>query len=116
MSVTFSIRGIKVDYENPEPGTYINLANSNAREVLEHLGQFGDELYGELRGTELVRLCEVALKSNIFDGGTDDLEEATVGYATVIQCGRRPGYLTEKFNLLREMGVRAGDLGVVTWG
>ena len=116
MSVTFSIRGTKVDYENPEPGTYVNLANGNAARVLEALGLLDGELCGEVRGTNLVYLCDRALSSNTEDGGTPDVVDATPGSAKVVYFGLRPGYMAEKLNLLREMGVRAGDLGVVTWG
>lgn len=116
MSVTFSIRGVEVDYDNPEPGTYLNLSNGNAARVLEALGLLEGELYGEVRGTNLAYLCEQALSSNTDDGGTPDVVDATPGSAKVVYCGLRPGYMAEKFNLLREMGVRAADLGVVTWG
>lgn len=116
MSVTFSIRGVEVDYDNPEPGTYLNLSNANARLVLQRLGLASEDLYGSVRGEALIRLCERALKNNQDDGGTPDVEESAPGLATVIYGGQRPGYFSEKFNLLREMGVRAGQLGVIIWG
>lgn len=119
MSVTFSIRGIEIDWENPAQGTCLNLANGNAREVLNLLGLDDPYLCGDVRARDLKAKCLSVLggmKDGSADPGYVDVVEATSGCATVIHCGRRPGYLTEKLNLLLAMADRAGDIGVITWG
>jgi len=121
MSVTFGIRGEKLDYDDPNVwDRIVNLSNSNAVDVLSAVGlpsgsQDGD-LYGEVRGRDLVAKCDKALNGGIDDGAIEATEDCTPGRAKVVYCGRRKGYLSEKLNLLRELGLRAGDIGVVTWG
>lgn len=117
MSVTFCLRGADIDWEAQGDGSYLNLGQENAREILTLLGFQGDseEMYGEVRGIVLRTACEKALENLTQDGPHLGVVDKTPGKCAYYQLPRRPGYLKEKLNRLLQVAGHAGDLGFVTW-
>lgn len=112
MSVTFSIEGARVDWQTGEG--FINLANTNARELLRWLGlpNGEGELSGDAPAAEIAARCRRRLwpEARNEDPGVPATREGRV-----IDCGRRPGYLPEKVALLLALCEGAGDRRL-TWG
>lgn len=104
MTVTFSVRGDRSD-------NFLNVANMNARDLLEVLGfEGGSRLYGELRGAELRARIQAARRKP--DVGKPD--ERVCGRITIL--GREPGRMTEYLDVLEQLCDTAGDLGLIVWG
>lgn len=91
----------------------INMTESNVMAVLTALG-FNSDLEGPLPSPqEFWAACERYLTSDIaclVDSGAEAVEIRTNG-ATIVECGRRPGYITEKVTLLRDRLASAMLLG-----
>jgi len=112
MSVTFCVRTPGGDLP-----TEINLANPNARELLEWIGlDAGEFLWGEVQARELAALCRRRLWNEARNDDpevADELEEVS-GRCTVHRMGRRAGYLREKTEALLAVAAEAGD-GSAYW-
>lgn len=117
MSVTFCLRGADIDWEAPGDGSYLNLGQESAREILTLLGfqDEGEEMYGEVRGVILRAACKKALENLTQDGPRLGVVDKTPGKCAYYLLPRRPGYLKEKLNQLLQVADHAGDLGLVTW-
>lgn len=113
MSVTFWVRELE-----PVPdGEEINMANGNARRVMEHLG-LGDELCGSIPGPELAVKCRrklLRIVGSPLDPAIPDEVFKTPGRATMVFCGVPEGYLHERTEQLLKLAEQAGDR-VVVWG
>lgn len=109
MSVTFSIRGVELDLDDYD--SYMNLANTNARELLRRLELDYEDLWGDMRATELAKKCEEALNSGEEDLGLPPRLEAR----NMIFGGRPPGRIDERLRQLKKLCDRAGELGVIEW-
>jgi hypothetical protein len=78
----------------------LNMSNSNAMAVLSALGldsNFWDAPAAPIQ--ELSKAIELYLASEIasvIDNGTETLIKSNQNGATMIYCGRREGYITEK--------------------
>lgn len=128
MSVDFMIqRGEGLDAEII--GESINVSNTNAAELLRLLGYRPDaeptgsfELagaafptYGELCGEDTadgfharVLTARAMLGTSDTDGqGTPDVVDSGEGRATVVYCGRRPGYLAGRLGELEDLAWNA---------
>ncbi len=133
MSVTFSAFNTATD---SFVGEGVNFANGNALTVLDALGvvaQPGEEVWDVLAGELPVRDFQgrvlVALGVLPVDEGTPDVvltqaeKEAggdlltLLANATVVSCGRRPGYLQERIGELRGLAEQAVAAGcdVISW-
>lgn len=114
--------------------TEINVSNSNGFELLEVLG-LPQDYYGQVRGSDelatVVRRITKILNSDIDDEGiessvqegetkivtdADGLQRVTKG-ATLIACGRAPGYIRSRLEQFRTLFLEAvqNDWDVV-WG
>jgi hypothetical protein len=112
MSVTFSVRGERPNWETGEG--YVNLANDNARALLRWLGYDGVELWGDLPARDLGERCRERLRlirGNIDRALPAQSYESSSG-CRVIFGGRAEGYLHDRCAQILELAERAGD-GVV---
>lgn len=103
MSVTFA--------PTTETGPWLNMANGNASAVLDLLGlDFGDG-WGELDAQDF--LGRVLVATALLGITTDD-EHGTpdVQDGNMIECGRRPGYLTTRLGELHSLATWAAQHGV----
>lgn len=112
MSVTFSVRGTDVDWD--DQSTYLNVANGNARVLLQSLGLDCEDLYGEIRSLDLRKACEAA--AGMEDPGEPGFTDRTPGRATLVYCGRSAGRVHYYLESLMGLCDRAGDLGIISWG
>jgi hypothetical protein len=93
-----------------------NMSNSNARAVLSALGlptSFEEET---MLPQELYAACERYLTSEIaevIDHGTDSYEDSAPGSCTMIMCGRRPGYLTDRVTQIKKLCAEAMLAGAI---
>ena len=117
MSVTFSIRGEEIDWDGPMD-RWLNVNNTNAREILGRLGIKSDELCGELRAPELHELCDYALTSieALEDTGRDAEEGVGAKGARWVSGARPAGRINQHIKTLQGIAKAAGDLGVISWG
>lgn len=100
------------------PFDEVNLANSNAAEVLGLLGYDGEELYiGSADGEDL--LGRLLLLEALLDESPAKpyQERREVGRATLIDVGRRAGYVNERIAQLADLAswAAANDRKVI-WG
>lgn len=86
----------------------LNLANTNARDLLAFLGLPSEE-YGEIRSRELQRRIEICSLER-------DEGRPTVVDEGLILCGRSPRRMQEYLSTLLDICEEAGDLGMITWG
>jgi len=115
MSVTFSVMGIRPDYVSGEG--YVNMSNTNARDILSALGLDYEDLCGDMRGRDFRKLCESALaKSQPGDEPRAIVITRSPIGGTFIECGREDRYVTTRLQQLLEVAKSAGDIGVVAWG
>ncbi len=95
MTVTFSVRGLDVDWE--DSSTYVNVSNVNARALLEWLGlEPGEFLTGSVSSSELAARCRRRLWTNVArneDPGTPPRVDRRPSRCTVYDSGRPVGYL-----------------------
>ena len=118
MSVTFSNRSVDVDFDDAD--TYLNLANSNAGDLLRWLGlpayaQYGD-LIGDLAAVELAARCRRRLwpEPRNLDPARPSVDLEQPGRAHFLECGRQAGYLRERTGQLLALCER--DLAsIIDW-
>jgi hypothetical protein len=115
MSVTF----FAPDAQDQTSDLEINVSNANAAFILDALGYAESvtegELFGETSGEDFLGRVMVALGLAPADEGRPSPPDAD--HVTVVDCGRRPGYLQEKLDMLRELGDAAKGFGsMVVWG
>jgi hypothetical protein len=115
VSVTFSIRGAGYDVDDEK--TFVNVSNTNARDLLIRLG-LGDEpgdneLRGNRRAKDLARRCrdELTAEKKNQDTGIEGFSDGRFHFG-----GRSPGLLNRRIQELLDLCERAGDLGVIYWG
>lgn len=102
----------------------LNVANDNAIDLLRWLGfpvKGDSELYGSAPASDIEARCRRRLwpEARNEDPELPGYVERAPGAATLINCGRRPGYLREKTERLLAMATeaRAADSGaVIGWG
>lgn len=91
----------------------VNISNINARDILRALGLLGEDrdLCGSLPGAEFAARVTQALVMEPQDTGVP-----AVQIGSVIECGRREGYVQEVLTHLQEIGNFAWDKDLtVTW-
>lgn len=111
MSVTFIAEG--------SDGEGMNLANANARLLLEWIGYPGDPWdLDKLPAAEVAARCRRRLwpEARNHDPGRAGSEEQGDQGARLIDCGRREGYLEEKTALLLAIATEAGPEGFILVG
>jgi hypothetical protein len=117
MSVTFSVQGVRSNLETGEG--YVNLANANARELLQWLDLDDDpSLLGECKASELRARCMRRLwdvKRN-HDPARDGSYSQEPGHAAFIVGGRAPDYLRGKCAALLALIKDVPDETLITWG
>lgn len=121
MSVDFSVKGVSIDWNDEI--SYVNMANSNAGFVLNAIGLFDGELYGEVLATEFRARVNRALWPEFgVDPGTTPTEYGGpgTGQCRVVNCGRPEGYLQARLRSLLDLAERAiakdGEKAVIRWG
>jgi hypothetical protein len=118
MSVTFYISGKDDSLTQLQHGCALNVNNVNACELIEALGLdvvSPHDLIGEIRGRDLKARCLKALAGPRDDSAIEQIESVGAKGSRVIECGRRPGYVTEKLQAMLRLAEAAGDLGIVVW-
>jgi len=119
MSVTFCIYDPEANRLVGEDD-FVNLANDNARDLLEWLGLNDDPyLTGSHDADDLIARCRRRLWDvpRNHDPELPRVEERPLAHATYIFPGRRPGYLREKTQLLLELAEKAKEGGYrISWG
>ena len=117
MTVTFSVRGLDVDWD--DPSTFVNVSNVNARALLEWLGlEPGEFLHGSVSSSELAALCRRRLWGNVArneDPGTPGHEDRRPMRCPVFYAGRPPGYLRLRTEQLLLLAQRRPD-GTIDFG
>src|ERR1700734_1185586 len=101
MSVTFYVRATDL--------LFLNVANGNARDLLQFLGLDSSELCGEIQGARL-RKC-IATARTKQDRGRLGLVDSTPGRSTLIIPARPPERMNKYLAILEELCTLAGDLG-----
>ena len=84
----------------------LNVTSTNGRYILDALGivlPATAELWGEMTGTDLLGRVLVALAIAPADTGTPAHTLTGHRQATVVMCGRRPGYLQDALGVLRDI-------------
>lgn len=111
MSVTFSCE------EAPE-ALQINMSNTNACRVCEALGidLASDDWVGDMPAEAFLGRVLLALAISPTDDGMPSYEHQPVGTGpTVIEGGRRPGYLQERLAQLHALGEYAISMRSEVW-
>jgi len=93
----------------------LNVANTNARILLDALGVHDEDLMGGLSGEDFLGRVMLAMTFGPDDSGVAPAVVAgealgTPG-ATMIDCGVRPGYFADRFGALHALGLEAVRLG-----
>lgn len=112
MSVDFCIKDEHYDVEAPQDHSlHINLCNANARELLDWLEIAHEDLFGQIKGTELAAKCRRRLwdEARNHDPAKEGEVTKTPGQATLINCGREEDYLRFRTQWLLAMAERAGE-------
>jgi hypothetical protein len=114
MSVTFSVRGERPNWETGEG--FVNLANENARQLLYWLGYDGSTLWGQVRARELAARCRdrVRLVAANIDPARAPKSYVGTGGCHVFVGGRAEGYLHDRCADLLDLAECAGD-GVIEY-
>lgn len=103
---TWGANGIVfIDPVLAEEGPSINMANTNARFMLDRLGLVTEsgELCGETTAADLRGRILLADALAGGDAGLPDIETIGPGGAVVVECGRAPGYLDARLGELAEL-------------
>ncbi|MDP9151975.1 MAG: hypothetical protein M3O36_18790 [Myxococcota bacterium] len=115
MSVTFHINGRRPDYDDAD--TFLNLANTNARDLLHWLGFDAADLCGQIPAPKLARRCRERLR--LIAGNIDPAKPFNGGQgqsgARFIYFGRREGYLHDRCEELLRLAESAGH-GEILYG
>jgi hypothetical protein len=97
----------------------LNMSNSNAMAVLSALGLDADFWDAPAKPIEeLEQAISFYLNSEIaslVDGGTDTLIQSNPNSATMIFCGRREGYITEKVKIAEQCVKEAKGKGATKY-
>jgi hypothetical protein len=113
----FTIKGRHFDVENPS--SYLNVNNRNAADLLRWLDlPFTEEdIYGEISATELAAKCRRRLwpEPRNDDPGLDGSDTKRPGKCRIVECGRDPGYLKGRTEVLLKLCEKAGPGGVICW-
>ena len=110
MSITFCIA-------DAEEGATMNLSNANASALLEWIG-VAPAPGGSIPARELAALARRRLWPEVRQRGDEGLElivDKSPGRCTLIDCGRRGGYLQERAAQLLKLAESAGN-GSIAWG
>lgn len=104
----------KVECESCDVTAEINLSNANARDLMSWLDLPRDDC-GEMKASELAARCRRRLwpEDRNDDEGREGFVDASPGRATLIDCGRSPGYLRQRTEQLLRVCERAGEAFVV---
>lgn len=116
-----------VDPDYPEYGACVypdnpwemNVSNSNFAMIMRELGlEVNDEYCGVIANVaDLIARCEALLGTvkaiPEFDAGVKQTEFFGEAGARVINCGVRPGYLTDRIGTLLSIATVARDTGAV---
>jgi hypothetical protein len=90
----------------------LNVNNSNACALLSAL-DIAPDYCGAIVGVELAARADAALRvlSEIdgLDSAIPSYEDRAPGMCTMIECGRRDGYMTDRLTTLRKLGLDAGE-------
>lgn len=92
----------------------VNLANSNAREILDLLGLGNEELCGSLNSRELLDRCLIARAFCQDNEISPKVSQGPRG-ATILDMGRREGYLSDTLGAIEELASRNPGQTIV-WG
>jgi hypothetical protein len=113
MSVTFHIKGQRPDYERG--GNYLNLANTNARDLLRWLGFDATDLWGDLPAPLVARRCRERLRliAGNIDPAKAPRESGGNDGARCVYFGRAEGYLHDRCEELLALAEAAGDGEIV---
>jgi len=113
MSITFHIAGEPWDEAGERE---LNVSNCNGYALLEWLGITPDYC-GSIKATDLAARCRRRLwpESRNVDEGRKGFISTTPGHATMVDCGRAPGYFTERAEQLLAICELAGN-GDICWG
>ena len=98
-------------------GEGMNLANDNARSLLEWLGYAGSPWdIGRLPAADVAARCRRRLwpEGRNHDQGAPGSDTKLPGKPRVIDFGRREGYLEEKTAALLALATEAGPTGFIT--
>ena len=114
MSITFQIAGVRIDWDNPEPNSFINLNERNAHDFCEFLGIAPQ--YGTYRARELAGICRRKLKVIPVDATIQPSEEVGEKGCRVIGGGRDADYLVRQTRALLKLCEKAGELGSISYG
>jgi hypothetical protein len=101
MSINFYL--ITPDDEFVREDLSVNMANANAFRMLETLGYRNPDYCGELTPVDLLGRVLTALGLEPLDEGRPWTEERSEGGATMIDCGRRPGYIQDRLRDLQDL-------------
>ncbi|MFL0579549.1 hypothetical protein [Dietzia sp. 179-F 9C3 NHS] len=96
-----------VTADGDDEGPEVNVANTNARELLALLGYAEDGVVHDLYGSEdadafLGRVLTAVALSPV-DEGVPATVNASAGGVTIIDCGRAPGYVQARLAALEEL-------------
>ena len=91
----------------------VNLANSNAREILGLLDLDSEELCGSLDSQELLARCLVARAFCQDNEISAKVSKGDKG-ATIVDMGRRESYLSDKLGAIEELASRNPNQ-IIVW-
>lgn len=100
-----------------DPAPVVNMANDNARHILEVLGYDPREDFGSATPEDFAGRVLMAVAVNPSDAGTATVEDCEEGKLSVINCGRPEGYTDDRLAELRglvEFATRTGRS--IQWG
>ena len=116
MSVTFTAEGLEMDLDDEE--TFLNVHNSNARDLLLCLGINLEVMCGSMRSNELRERIAIARTKE--DNGRDYAKEWWKESGEIpgnLHLGQRPpGHMGRYLDTLDKFCEAAGDIGMITWG
>jgi hypothetical protein len=116
MSVTFENTAVELDYE--DPSTYVNLSNSNARELIDWLKlsmDTSEDLWGRMPAREVAARCKRRLwpeKRNC-DPARATRDTKRPGKCRITEMGRPEGYLRMRTADLLQLATRNLDADIV---
>lgn len=123
MSITFNVCGIDTDFLSDDDSTYVNVNNSNGRDILDRLGLSHDngDMCGEILAYDALQACNTTLSSieALLDCGREEREYTGAKGVKIVDCGREAGHLNTRIAQIRTLCERAlaeiGPLAVLNW-